>query len=254
MREDSSSGQSQEAATNRKTPAGIGTEDLTARARIRQAAIRRFAADGIDKARLKDIAADAGVTTPLITHHFGTKDGLRAACDEYLAEQIKEQKELGLSRPGQDALQAIREHFIGSALMSYLVQTLSNGSEHVDELVDRMVEDALEYMHIGVDSGILRDTPKLPQYIKVLTMWQLGAMVMHRHVKRHLDIDLLDDATDSAIEWAQLAGEILTEPVMLISATDLMGEDAPHTTGEKPADHTTDGTGASGAGPRKDQT
>ena len=102
MREDSSSGQSQEAATNRKTPAGIGTEDLTARARIRQAAIRRFAADGIDKARLKDIAADAGVTTPLITHHFGTKDGLRAACDEYLAEQIKEQKELGLSRPGQD--------------------------------------------------------------------------------------------------------------------------------------------------------
>ncbi|MFB9775612.1 TetR/AcrR family transcriptional regulator [Brevibacterium otitidis] len=254
MRYDDRSAQSPDSATRTHAPAGIGSEDLTARARIRQAAIRRFAAEGIDKARLKDIAADAGVTTPLITHHFGTKDGLRAACDEYLAAQIREQKERGLSQPGQDALQAIREHFTGSPLLSYLVQTLSTGGAHVDELVDRMVDDALEYMRLGVDSGVLRDTPKLPQYITVLTMWQLGAMVMHRHVKRRLDIDLLDDATDSAFEWAQLAGEILTEPVMLISATDLMGEDPPHTAGEKPADHTTDGTGASGADPRKDQT
>ena len=254
MRDDDRSAQSPDSVTRRQAPAGIGSEDLTARARIRQAAIRRFAAEGIDKARLKDIAADAGVTTPLITHHFGTKDGLRAACDEYLAEQIKEQKELGLSRPGQDALQAIREHFIGSALTSYLVQTLSTGSEHIDELVDTLVEDALEYMHIGVDSGILRDTPKLPQYITVLTMWQLGAMVMHRHVKRHLDIDLLDDATDSAFEWAQLAGEILTDPVILVSATDLMGDNAAHNPGVQPADHAPDATGTSGTAPRKDHT
>lgn len=252
MRYDDRSAQSPDSATRTHAPAGIGSEDLTARARIRQAAIRRFAAEGIDKARLKDIAADAGVTTPLITHHFGTKDGLRAACDEYLAAQIREQKERGLSQPGQDALQAIREHFTGSPLLSYLVQTLSTGGAHVDELVDRMVDDALEYMRLGVDSGVLRDTPKLPQYITVLTMWQLGAMVMHRHVKRRLDIDLLDDAADSALQWTALAGEILTEPIMTMSAADLMGAEAAKATSSEAEDDIPDATGASGAASRKD--
>ena len=44
--------------------------DLTAAARIRNAALRRFARDGFGVG-LRAIAADAGVTAGLITHHFG---------------------------------------------------------------------------------------------------------------------------------------------------------------------------------------
>ena len=54
--------------------------DLTAAARIRNAALIRFARDGFD-AGLRAIATDAGVTAGLNTHHFGSKDGLRRACD-----------------------------------------------------------------------------------------------------------------------------------------------------------------------------
>ena len=67
------------------------TADLTAAARIRDAAVVRFARDGLG-ASLKTIAADAGVSSGLILHHFGTKQGLRRACDEWVLAEIREAK------------------------------------------------------------------------------------------------------------------------------------------------------------------
>ncbi len=34
---------------------------------------------------LRTIAEAAGVSAGLVIHHFGSKDGLRAACDDYIA-------------------------------------------------------------------------------------------------------------------------------------------------------------------------
>ena len=65
--------------------------DLTAAARIRNAALRRFARDGFGVG-LRAIAADAGVTAGLITHHFGSKDGLRRACDAEVLRLTMEAK------------------------------------------------------------------------------------------------------------------------------------------------------------------
>ncbi|HEX5969203.1 MAG TPA: TetR family transcriptional regulator, partial [Intrasporangium sp.] len=64
-------------------------EDLTTRARIREAAIRRFAADGME-APLRAIAADVGASPALILHHFGSRAGLRGACDQWVLAQIRE--------------------------------------------------------------------------------------------------------------------------------------------------------------------
>ncbi len=49
-----------------------------ARARILDAAERRLAEGGPEAIRLKDIAADLGISHPAILHHFGTRDGLVA--------------------------------------------------------------------------------------------------------------------------------------------------------------------------------
>src|SRR5215470_4653803 len=68
-------------------------EDLTARARIRDAALRLFAERGVGTATIRDIAKAAGVSGGLVRHHFGSKDGLRAACDSYALEQILRIKE-----------------------------------------------------------------------------------------------------------------------------------------------------------------
>ncbi|WP_237843337.1 TetR/AcrR family transcriptional regulator [Cellulosimicrobium cellulans] len=71
--------------------AGPVASDLTTRARIRDAAIERFARDGFG-ASVRSVAADVGVSHALVVHHFGSKDGLRQVCDEHVLEQIRTAK------------------------------------------------------------------------------------------------------------------------------------------------------------------
>src|ERR1700729_1813317 len=63
--------------------------DLTARARIRDAAISHFADDGYERTTIRAIAATAGVSPGLLRHHFGSKEELRRACDEHVAETMR---------------------------------------------------------------------------------------------------------------------------------------------------------------------
>ncbi len=59
--------------------------DLTARANIRNAALRLFAERGHDAVTVREIAAAARVSPALVVHHFGSKDALRAAVDAHAA-------------------------------------------------------------------------------------------------------------------------------------------------------------------------
>jgi AcrR family transcriptional regulator len=59
-------------------------DDRTARAVIRDEALRLFAERGPDAVRLREIAAAAEVSPGLVVHHFGSLEGLRAAVDDYV--------------------------------------------------------------------------------------------------------------------------------------------------------------------------
>ncbi|WP_067899286.1 TetR/AcrR family transcriptional regulator [Nocardia vaccinii] len=61
-------------------------EDLTAKARIRNAAMDLFAQYGESRVSLRAVAAEAGVTLGLVQHHFKTKAGLREAVDQLVSE------------------------------------------------------------------------------------------------------------------------------------------------------------------------
>lgn len=60
--------------------------DLTSRARIRNAALHQFASFGFAGTPLRTIAAEAGVAIGLISHHFGSKDGLREAVESWIVD------------------------------------------------------------------------------------------------------------------------------------------------------------------------
>ncbi len=53
------------------------SEDLTTRAKIRDAAIVRFGKFGFGRTTIRAIAEAARVSPALVIHHFGSKDGLR---------------------------------------------------------------------------------------------------------------------------------------------------------------------------------
>lgn len=61
-------------------------EDLTAKARIRNAALDLYAERGEDRVSMRAVAAAAGVAVGLVQHHFKTKDGLRVAVEQLVVD------------------------------------------------------------------------------------------------------------------------------------------------------------------------
>jgi len=69
-------------AKRRTARPGVAAPEQDGRERILSAAIRAFSEVGFAGTTTAGIARDAGVTQPLVHHHFGSKDGLwRAAMD-----------------------------------------------------------------------------------------------------------------------------------------------------------------------------
>lgn len=63
-------------------------DDLTAKARIRNAALELYATYGEDATSMRTIADAAKVTVGLIVHHFATKDGLREAVEQHVVDMF----------------------------------------------------------------------------------------------------------------------------------------------------------------------
>src|SRR3954454_6560474 len=116
--------------------------DLTGRARIRDAAIRRFGVDGFG-ASVRAIAADAGVSPALVIHHFGSKEALRAACDEHVLRMIREaETEAFTTSTSIDLLGQLAQLDEFAPLVGYLVQALLAGGDLAATLLGRMTADA----------------------------------------------------------------------------------------------------------------
>jgi AcrR family transcriptional regulator len=67
----------------------LTADDLTARAGIRDAALVQFAERGVASTTMRAIAAHAGVSPGLVQQHFGSKDGLREACDRDVQDLVR---------------------------------------------------------------------------------------------------------------------------------------------------------------------
>lgn len=189
-------------------------DDRTAAARIRDAAIACFAEAGVAATSVRVIATAAGVSPGLVMHHFGSKDDLRVACDRHVAALVREAKEKAVAEgAGIDPTAHIRAHEDGPPLLRYLARTLVDGSPHVADLVDDMVRDAVAYTEQAVDSGLMVPSDDPHGRAAVLTLWSLGALVLHEHVERVLGADLLGGARGMAT-YGVPAAEILGRGVL----------------------------------------
>lgn len=169
---------------------GPAEDDRSAKARIRDAAIDVIAEVGLGEATVRRIATAAGVSPGLVMHHFGSMDGLRVACDSHVAATIRQVKEEALTAgPQIDLLGAMRASPFGS-MIGYLAEVLTDDSPTVARLVDELVADAEGYFAQGVESGVLIPSDDPRGRAVVLAMWSLGALVLHRHLKRLIDFDM----------------------------------------------------------------
>ena len=168
------------------------SDDRTTRARIRDAAIELIARQGVADLSARGVADRAGVSPGSVIHHFRSMDGLRRACDEFVAETIRTRKSEA-QQPGAafDLATLVRDTDL-SSLPAYLAAVVSDDSAAVTQLVDEMVADAVAYSEQGVASGMLRHSDDPQGRAALMVVWSLGALVLHRHLARHLDVDLTD--------------------------------------------------------------
>jgi TetR/AcrR family transcriptional regulator, regulator of cefoperazone and chloramphenicol sensitivity len=202
---------------------GADFEDLTARARIRNAALRYFTEYGFDRATIRDIARAAGVSPGLVRHHFGSKDELRKVCDAYALEALRAYVERmmtdeGLSDPG--AIAEARDPL--HPYQRYLARALIDESEAAAQIFDEMVmmtERVLRQIDMQRPDPPVAD---LRTRAAVTVAMALGIPAFQAHISRNIGTDILSPDGDRRITLAVL--DIQSHPTISVETARTLGQ------------------------------
>ncbi|HET7073012.1 MAG TPA: TetR family transcriptional regulator [Mycobacterium sp.] len=187
--------------------------DLTAAARIRDAAIEQFGQHGFGVG-LRTIADAAGVSAALVIHHFGSKEGLRKACDEFVAEQIRTSKSDALqSSDPATWLGELAEIESYAPLTAYLVRSLQSGGELANMLWNRMIENAESYFEDGVRAGTIKPSRDPRARAKYLAITGGGGLLLYLQMHEN-PTDIRAVLRDYARDMVLPALEVYTNGLM----------------------------------------
>lgn len=158
---------------------GTGDQvDLTARARVRGAAIDLFGRHGFGTS-VRAIATEAGVSPGLILHHFTSKEGLRQACDEHVLRMIREYKEKGIqSGSVEQMLMAMASLEETAPLVGYALRSLQSGGDLAKSFIDHFVADAEVWIADGVSAGTILPSRDEKARARYLTVQGFGALML----------------------------------------------------------------------------
>lgn len=148
-------------------------------ARIRDAAIEQYGQHGFSVG-LRAIAEAAGVSAALVIHHFGSKEGLRKACDAYVAEVVREAKTETLqnSDPASWLVQ-MSEIESYAPLMAYLVRSMQSGGDLAKTFWRTMADNAEQYLEEGVRTGMLKPSRDPKARAKYLAISGGGSFLLY---------------------------------------------------------------------------
>lgn len=172
------------------------SEDATTAARIRDAAVARFGAQGFARTSVREIAAEAGVSAGLVIHHFGSKEGLRRACDDWMVGQLMGEK----ARLGDTSVAASIREWLDDpgrfrAYLDYVATMLADGGEGGARLFDLLVSETRAMLAEGVASGAMRTSSDPELRALLVTVYGLAPLLMRDHLARALGAPLDDAAT-----------------------------------------------------------
>ncbi|GAA2401377.1 TetR/AcrR family transcriptional regulator [Actinomadura vinacea] len=193
-------------------PRDLSAEDLTARARIRDAALDLFAEHGVRGTTIRGVAAAAGVSPGLVQHHFGSKEGLRKACDEHAWDILRTNKFKALEG-GMDDPQFMATAMATSLRMQrYMARALVDGSPGAAALFDEavtMTEAILQEPWPGMNKP---NTSDVHAYAATVVALVSGVMVLHEHLSRVLGANTL--TVEGYPRMAKAMVEILADDLL----------------------------------------
>jgi AcrR family transcriptional regulator len=187
--------------------------DLTATARIRDAAIEQFGQHGFGTG-LRAIAEAAGVSAPLVIHHFGSKDGLRKVCDDYIQEWLRSEKSEALrNADAVDWLRQLSEIEDFAPMLAYLLRSLQSGGDLARSFMQRMIDNAEGYIEEGVRAGTIKPSRDPAARAKFLAMIGGGGLMLYIQMHDNPS-DLRAVLNDYAQEMVLPAVELYTDGLL----------------------------------------
>ncbi len=178
--------------------ATVAGSALTTHERVSEAALRRFADQGVAATSLDDLARSIGVTKQTVLYHFGSKDGLvRAVAQRGAAELVAVlSAPAGTSEPGWSRVEAIVRAAFGLAvqrpeLLSLMREVSRLGapvSEVVLEDLQPLIDGALDALRRGMDDGIFR--PSDPRLLLVSAYAAVAGVVTDTEALRAVGLEL----------------------------------------------------------------
>ncbi len=154
------------------------SSDYTARARIRDAAMRLFGQDGYNKTSIRRIAEEAGTSPALILHHFGSKDGLKAACDEAVINALFSDQADWTAPTPQIIGQMLAESDKYRSSIDYLSRMLVEPSEVGDKLFEQLLSVTKTYLMEQTALGVMHEFTDPDMTALYLTVFGLATLVM----------------------------------------------------------------------------
>jgi len=190
-------------------------DDRTARAIIRDEALRLFADHGPDAVTVRQIAGAAGVSPGLVVHHFGSKDGLREEVDQHvlgLFDAMLGELTAGSTPDPFDpaASGSLVEMIVAhlppdSAVPAYLRRLLLAGGGAGRELFRRLFRLSAGALEALVAAGMAAPGQDPEVRAAVLMSNDLAVLLLREHLADVLGTDPMSGA--GMVRWAR---EMLT--------------------------------------------
>jgi TetR/AcrR family transcriptional regulator, regulator of cefoperazone and chloramphenicol sensitivity len=186
--------------------------DLTAKARIREAAMKLFAAEGVAASSLRAVARAAGTSPGLVVHHFGSKQGLIRAVDETVLTRINlALSEVPLEGSAHEVMEGRADVVAGflrsqPVLCDYLARALSERTEASADLFHRLFDFAAKDERL-IEAGVLR--PEADPFWRAMhqVVLVIGPLLLRPLIERELGGDLL--AEENAARWTRARTDLL---------------------------------------------
>lgn len=166
--------------------------DLTAHARIRNAALEGFARRGSVATSTREVARAAGVSPGLVQHHFPTKDALRHAVNDHVV--VLAETSFGDLPPAGSLTGSLEElggrvsRFVREEpdALLYVARAAAEGDEDGLRAFDSFVAIAeTQWRHLS-DAGLLDAEVDLTWAALQVTVINLGSVLFAQAVSRHL--------------------------------------------------------------------
>ncbi|KUI02074.1 TetR/AcrR family transcriptional regulator [Mycobacterium sp. IS-3022] len=179
------------------------SDDRTARARIRDEALRLFSQRGPDGVTMRDIATAADVSPALLVRHYGSKDGLIDAVDNHVVGTLEalltsvtaRTAEVGMGPAAVPSmLDGLATHLPpDSPIPGYLSRLLLDGGPVGAALFERLHQISISVLDSMVAAGTASPGEDAAVRAAFLLANDLAVLTLRNRLTEVLGVDPLSD-------------------------------------------------------------